>query len=256
MPARKSKDYRRWTPAEDRTLRLLWGERSVETVRRFLRRTRTAILERARKLKLPPQRQGKQTMRESARTIGIAPGTLKKIMRDCGYVPIKAVPISAKRSNGASWLDVDVEAASALIVTRDNRTCVLGIYCQRHALRPDGFLAKLKREGIYYYRMKKSQRHYPLGLLDEVRNDAPGTWTAAWKAVMDAQPTSPAIEPWFVCLALHDRLHGTEAEKAWLDDALHKRLYDIIVRLEIPFRRPGTARSEPAVNDAEWEGVS
>lgn len=208
---------RRWTPREDKLLRDRWGEDVGRTLARKLRRTETSIYQRAQRLGLPPQMQGRASVARACAKLGVWHDTLYRLLAECGMRPQRAAlvrqhPREAKRYR---LLAVDPDAAEALLAVRDRRTLRLSEWAERAGVCSVSVLHRLRKAGL----VPAAGGHvrYPVALLDEVdrargRAVASGPWVDLWRAVLSLAGLPCA--PWAAALAARDVAAG---DVAWTE---------------------------------------
>ena len=116
-PPGASAHYKRWTDAEEKRLRLDWGELSLETISRSLGRSQLTVYWRARQIGLPcGVSQGLEYLTAAARRTGFTTGELRALLTKAH---IKLRPAMARpRPNASRVYHVvcpdDVDRAVAL----------------------------------------------------------------------------------------------------------------------------------------------
>ncbi|NUP08412.1 MAG: hypothetical protein HOW73_20370 [Polyangiaceae bacterium] len=103
--------YRRWSPADDKKLRLLWGA-PIANVAVELGRTQRTVYWRARKLGLEcGAPQGWEYLTAAAERTGYDTGQLRRILRAAGARPQRSISrpdvVAKRRFNAVDPLDVD-----------------------------------------------------------------------------------------------------------------------------------------------------
>jgi hypothetical protein len=200
-------------------LRARWGEDGARTLTRKLRRSETAIYQRARDLGLPSQSQGRTPVAAACRAVGVCHDTLYRLLAECGMRPHPAAPVRQHPRKSAHYrkLVVEQDAVEALLTVRDRRTLRLCEWARRAGACPTATLYRVRRAGA----VPEGGGHvrYPVDLLEEVdlargRQAASGPWLDLWRAVI-ASPKLPCA-PWVLALAAWDFAHEATAP-AWVE---------------------------------------
>jgi len=90
QPGKERAPWRRWTPNDVATLKLLWGERTAQTIARRLGRTMAAVRGKAEELRLDVKRSGIKTSFQIERETGYDRKRLERVAKLLG---IKKIPI-------------------------------------------------------------------------------------------------------------------------------------------------------------------
>jgi len=160
---------RRWTPAEDTELRNLWYEVSVGEIARRMKRTRAAVVQRAREyLALPlGAPDGFEYVSNAAVRTGFALATLQYILRWAGVKPRPSMSYDRGAKRHFHIVDpVDVDDA----IERWLATESLEAAARRVGWSAETLARRLLASGLDVPPRPKRKRHWriPTAVIDEV----------------------------------------------------------------------------------------
>lgn len=215
----KQRGYKYWTTAEDRLLIKLWGKAGVRTIRSSIKRTETSIYQRARRLGLRAQSQGKATRSAASRALGMDSATLQNLMNECAVASPPAAPVSQKGSSRVAYrhTSVDLVEMEEIVKQRDSRTMTCAGYAKSLGIHERLIGAPMQRKGLRYPVGKGAHFRAPEGVFVEVRAKKLGIWCDVWKAVIESDFGKTA--PWYLCLICHDIIVGGGKTPAWTNIA-------------------------------------
>jgi hypothetical protein len=215
----KQRGYKYWTTEEDRLLIGMWGLSGVRTIRTSIKRSEASIYQRARRLCLAAQSQGKATREEAARALGMSSATLQNLMDSCAVLSPPTAPISQKGSSRVAYRhrSVDMSEMEEIVKQRDTRTATCAGYAKSLGIHERLIGAPMQRKGLRYPVGKGGHFRAPEGVFVEVRAKKLGIWCDVWKAVIESDFGKTA--PWYLCLICHDIIVGGGKTPAWTNIA-------------------------------------
>lgn len=172
-----SRRRKRWTTAEDRKLRLLWGLAALDVIASELGRTPLGVYDRARSIGLPcgvPE--GGEYMCHAAERCGVKLPTLRNILRwarSRGMVAAEARTLSQpgrRRAHHHRWVEPE-EADEAVALWSRSET--VNQAAKRHGLA----MMRLKRWLVAYGMQPPARTRVPWRILPEEADAA-----VAWRA--------------------------------------------------------------------------
>lgn len=214
----KQRGYKYWTQEEDRLLLRLWGKCGVRTIRKKIKRTEPSIYQRARRLGLRAQSQGKMTRDEAARALGMSSATLQNLMDSCAVSSPPAAPISQRGSSRLAYrrTSVDLSDMEEIVRQRDKRTATCAGYARSIGIQERLLGAPMERKGLRYHVGKGREFRAPEGVFAEVRSKKLGIWCDIWKAVINSD--LGRVAPWYVCLICYDMIVGGGKPPEWTNN--------------------------------------
>lgn len=218
-PKPKQRGYKYWTTKEDRLLIKLWGKAGVRTIRNSIKRSEPSIYQRARKLGLRAQSQGKVTREVASRALGMSSATLQNLMDSCAVACPPAAPVSQRGSARVAYrhTSVDLIEMEEIVRQRDTRTATCAGYARSIGIHERLIGAPMQRKGLRYPVGKGGHFRAPEGVFVEVRAKKLGIWCDVWKAVIESDFGKTA--PWYLCLICHDIIVGGGKTPAWTNIA-------------------------------------
>jgi hypothetical protein len=137
----------RWSDEDDRTLRLLWGEKTTRGIAAMLKRSQDAVYERARILGLVrEQRIGKERLSDAERRTGFSRRQLRRILREAGVLT-PLVNRSEGGNNPAPAYNIDtfdVDEAIAEVTKKES----VNAAARRRGITAASLTRALKKIGV------------------------------------------------------------------------------------------------------------
>lgn len=207
---------RHWTAAEDKLLRLVWGEQGERTVcQKLPGRTPAAIVSRAKHLRLGPQATGRVSIAGAARRLGIDDDSVRALVREAGAHLDVGAPIAPTRARHHKHFALELDGVEVLLTSRDLR-CATAAAWDRHVGVAHSTTARLLASARLHRPSGRGSRAWiPRDVLAELTSRRHGDAVALWRRVSVA--ATGLCAPWVLFLAATDLAAGRgEWVHAWL----------------------------------------
>lgn len=213
---------RAWTRDEVVILQREWGELTERTLRSKLPgRTLIAIWGKARELGLPPQSDGRGSVREAERRLGIDGTAVRTLVSEAGFTLGLAAPITPRyRRYGRR--EIDVDALEVILRQRDLRCSTSSAWDTQHGLSRSVTASRSRRAGVPLRGAPGGRVYVPTEVFAEVTAGEIGASCALWGRAVEAARRERCAA-WVLHIAATDLVAGGEAA-AWVVDVLPQRV--------------------------------
>lgn len=201
--------HRHWTPAEEETLRRMWGDAGERRLRVALGRTAKGIYAHAALLGLPSQVEVARcaSIHRVAQRIGLVHDALVKFLASVGIVPTMRAPVGYQSRGHYRQSAVEPEQVEVLFTQRETRTATRDAWAREHGMTGQRVECAMDRAGVGTWNARRRCHvRLPVGVIEEAAAGAPGPWCAVWAEVLaEAQRGGPLpCDAWLLALAAHD----------------------------------------------------
>jgi hypothetical protein len=249
-PYRLRNEKKEWTKKQKLWLLQNWstfhGSRAAQE---YLGKSDGAIIGEARKLGLPPLSQGKETMKQIGRHLGLYRDGVMTLLRECGAEPVLAAPLrhhkftrsftkkdrqlklkyrerKVVKPTGVKWRCFSLESAEFFCKLRDTQTATPHRWDSENGNGRSLTRKRMLRSGLHPKKSNpKNVLRVPVGVLQEVNDQRFGRWVDVWRKVLAYE--NRACAPWFLTLAVMEVLQNGTSMPEWRKHVTGTALKDI-----------------------------